>query len=134
MDRFLSSSFEGVQVCEYLQAIGVTAVLLRYRTPTADEEQPQAYPLQDLQRAMGIVRHRTQLPPPLLLPNQSSVKEPHCCLVCVQVLPNGPSIRAGSGCWGSPLAVILSVTRPGAVSLGHTHRSKASMIRVALTS
>ena len=72
-----------MQVCEYLRAIGVTAVLLRYRTPTADEEQPQAYPLQDLQRAMGIVRHRTQLPPPLLLPNQVKCKEPHQALRAV---------------------------------------------------
>ncbi len=55
---FLSYSFEGTQVCEWLNSIGVTAVLLKYRTPTRDDAQPYKLPVEDAQRALGIVRHR----------------------------------------------------------------------------
>lgn len=54
---FLSYSFEGTQVCEWLNSIGVTAVLLKYRTPTRDEKEPFTLPVQDAQRALGLVRH-----------------------------------------------------------------------------
>jgi acetyl esterase/lipase len=54
---FLSYSFEGTQVCEWLNSIGVTAVLLKYRTPTRDDADPFKLPVQDAQRAMGLVRH-----------------------------------------------------------------------------
>ena len=55
---FLSYSFEGTQVCEWLNTLGVTAVLLKYRTPTRDEKEMFTLPVQDAQRAMGLVRHR----------------------------------------------------------------------------
>jgi acetyl esterase/lipase len=55
---FLSTNNEGTGVCNWLNKLGVTAVLLRYRTPTSDETIPYQYPVQDLQRALGIVRHR----------------------------------------------------------------------------
>lgn len=54
---FLSYSFEGTEVCQWLNSIGVTAVLLKYRTPTRDEKETFTLPVQDAQRAMGIVRH-----------------------------------------------------------------------------
>jgi dienelactone hydrolase len=54
---FLSASFEGTQVCEWLTTIGVTGVLLKYRTPTRDEKDPSVLPVQDAQRAIGLVRH-----------------------------------------------------------------------------
>jgi acetyl esterase/lipase len=54
---FLSYSFEGTQVCEWLNTLGVTGVLLQYRTPTRDETEPFTLPVQDAQRAMGLVRH-----------------------------------------------------------------------------
>lgn len=54
---FLSYSFEGTQVCEWLNSLGVTAALLKYRTPTRDEREPFTLPVQDAQRALGIVRH-----------------------------------------------------------------------------
>lgn len=54
---FLSYSFEGTQVCEWLNSIGVTAVLLKYRTPTRDDTAPYKLPVEDAQRALGIVRH-----------------------------------------------------------------------------
>jgi acetyl esterase/lipase len=57
---FLSYSSEGTQVCEWLNSIGVTAVLLKYRTPTRDEKQPFKLPVEDAQRALGLVRHRAR--------------------------------------------------------------------------
>jgi acetyl esterase/lipase len=54
---FLSYSFEGTQVCEWLNTLGVTGVLLKYRTPTRDEAEPFTLPVQDAQRALGLVRH-----------------------------------------------------------------------------
>lgn len=54
---FLSWAHEGTQVCEWLDSLGVTAVLLKYRTPTRDEKEMFTMPVQDAQRAMGIVRH-----------------------------------------------------------------------------
>ncbi len=56
--RFLSIKNEGSAVCEWLNSIGVTAALLTYRTPT--NEEPVAYdkPVQDAQRAIGLLRHR----------------------------------------------------------------------------
>ena len=57
---FLSTVNEGTGVCDWLNRLGVTAILLRYRTPTADEAQPFNYPVQDLQRALGLVRHQAE--------------------------------------------------------------------------
>lgn len=57
---FLSSSFEGTDVCEWLNRIGVTAILLKYRTPTRDAAAPYELPVQDAQRALGLVRHHAQ--------------------------------------------------------------------------
>jgi acetyl esterase/lipase len=57
---FLSWQHEGTQVCEWLNSIGVTAVLLKYRTPTRDEPEHFTLPVQDAQRALGIVRHRAE--------------------------------------------------------------------------
>ena len=36
---FLSYAHEGTEVCEWLNSLGVTAVLLKYRTPTRDEKE-----------------------------------------------------------------------------------------------
>jgi len=54
---FLSWVHEGTQVCEWLNSLGVTAALLKYRTPTRDEKEVFAAPVQDAQRALGLVRH-----------------------------------------------------------------------------
>ncbi len=54
----LAIEHEGTQVCEYLNTLGVTAVLLKYRVPRRDPLNPSREPLQDAQRAMGILRHR----------------------------------------------------------------------------
>lgn len=54
----LAIEHEGTQVCEYLNTLGVTAALLKYRVPRRDPMDPNREPLQDAQRAMGILRHR----------------------------------------------------------------------------
>ena len=54
---FLSHAHEGTQVCEWLNSLGVTAVLLNYRTPTRDEKEMFELPVQDAERALGLVRH-----------------------------------------------------------------------------
>jgi acetyl esterase/lipase len=54
---FLSWTNEGTQVCEWLNSLGVTAVLLKYRTPTRDEPTPFEKPAADALRAIGLIRH-----------------------------------------------------------------------------
>ncbi len=56
--NILAFEHEGTQVCEYLNSIGVNAALLKYRVPRRDPQNPSVEPLQDAQRAMGILRHR----------------------------------------------------------------------------
>lgn len=54
----LAMNLEGTEVCEWLNSIGVTGVLLKYRVPARKGEGRDAAPLQDVQRAIGMVRHR----------------------------------------------------------------------------
>lgn len=49
----LAYEHEGTQVCDFLVRHGITAILLKYRVPASPRE-----PLQDAQRALGIVRRR----------------------------------------------------------------------------
>jgi len=53
----LAIEHEGTQVCEFLNTLGVTCVLLKYRVPARDRANPSKEPLQDAQRAIGLVRH-----------------------------------------------------------------------------
>ena len=52
----LAMDLEGTEVCRWLNNIGVTAILLKYRVPNPDEATRHIAPLQDAQRAMGYVR------------------------------------------------------------------------------
>lgn len=54
----LAMNLEGTEVCEWLNSIGVTGVLLKYRVPARKGEGREGAPLQDVQRAIGMVRHR----------------------------------------------------------------------------
>jgi len=47
-------------VCEWLNSIGVTGVLLKYRVPKREGRPAYAAPLQDAQRAVGLVRSRAK--------------------------------------------------------------------------
>jgi acetyl esterase/lipase len=53
----LAIEHEGTQVCDWFAANGVTAVHLKYRVPARDRTNPSKEPLQDAQRAIGLVRH-----------------------------------------------------------------------------
>jgi len=52
----LAMDLEGTEVCRWLNSIGVTGVLLKYRVPRRPGQPPHAAPLQDAERAMGLVR------------------------------------------------------------------------------
>jgi len=57
--HILAMDLEGTEVCEWLNSIGVTGVLLKYRVPRREGRPPLAAPLEDAQRALGIVRSRS---------------------------------------------------------------------------
>ena len=54
--NILAWTHEGVEIAQWLNSIGVTAFILKYRVPRRDTDQPHALPLQDAQRAIRIVR------------------------------------------------------------------------------
>jgi len=54
--QILSMDLEGTEVCNWLNRIGVTCVLLKYRVPDSGPYPKSAAALQDAQRAMGLVR------------------------------------------------------------------------------
>ena len=54
--NILAIEHEGEDVCKWLNEIGVHAVLLKYRVPRRKNREPHSAPLQDAQRAMGLVR------------------------------------------------------------------------------
>ena len=56
--NILAWDLEGTEVCEWLNSIGVTGVLLKYRVPKRPGLEKHTPPLQDAQRALGLVRHR----------------------------------------------------------------------------
>jgi acetyl esterase/lipase len=58
--RILAWDLEGTEVCDWLNSIGVTCVLVKYRVPARESQPPYVAPLQDAQRAMGMVRARAQ--------------------------------------------------------------------------
>ena len=58
--HILAMDLEGTEVCEWLNSIGVTAVLLKYRVPRRQNMERYAAPLQDAQRALGMVRQRAK--------------------------------------------------------------------------
>jgi acetyl esterase/lipase len=52
----LAWDLEGTEVAEWLNAIGVTALVLKYRVPRRDGDMANALPLMDAQRAISLVR------------------------------------------------------------------------------
>jgi acetyl esterase/lipase len=58
--HILAMDLEGTEVCEWLNSIGVTAVLLKYRVPKREGLERHAAPLQDAQRALGLLRSRAK--------------------------------------------------------------------------
>ncbi len=54
--RILAIDLEGTEICHWLNSIGITAVLLKYRVPEPAGMPRYAEPLEDAQRAVGLVR------------------------------------------------------------------------------
>ncbi len=54
--NILAYSHEGKDVCEWLNSIGISAGLLKYRVPRRDNLAKHHAPLQDVHRAIGIIR------------------------------------------------------------------------------
>jgi acetyl esterase/lipase len=58
--RILAWDLEGTEVCDWLNSIGVTAALLKYRVPNRANLERHQPPLQDAQRALGLIRHHAR--------------------------------------------------------------------------
>lgn len=56
--NILALDLEGTEVCQWLNSMGVTAGLLKYRVPKADGDPTPIEALQDAQRAMSILRSK----------------------------------------------------------------------------
>ena len=56
----LAMNLEGTEVCRWLNSVGVTGVLLKYRVPGRKGLERHTAALQDVQRAVGLVRHRAK--------------------------------------------------------------------------
>lgn len=56
--NILAWNKEGLEVADWFNSIGVTAFVLKYRTPTSKRESPWLAPAQDAQRAIRVVRQR----------------------------------------------------------------------------
>jgi acetyl esterase/lipase len=54
--NILAYSHEGKEVCQWLNGIGVNAALLKYRVPRRKELDKHHAPLQDVHRAIGMIR------------------------------------------------------------------------------
>src|SRR5690349_7461810 len=58
--QILAMDLEGTEVCDWLNSIGVTGVLLKYRVPKRAGLEKHTAALQDAQRAMGLVRSKAK--------------------------------------------------------------------------
>ncbi len=56
--HILAWDLEGTEVAEWLNSIGVTAIVLKYRVPTGQVDPKWLQPVQDAQRTISIVRSR----------------------------------------------------------------------------
>lgn len=57
--RILAMNLEGTEICDWLNSIGVTAVLLKYRVPESNAP-VWLPPLQDAQRALSLTRSHAE--------------------------------------------------------------------------
>ena len=54
--NILAYEHEGSAICEWLNSLGVTGFLLKYRVPRRKNRPKHEAPLQDAQRALGLIR------------------------------------------------------------------------------
>jgi len=58
--NILAYEHEGEAICEWLNSIGVTGFLLKYRVPRRKNRPKHEAPLQDAQRAIGMIRKNAE--------------------------------------------------------------------------
>jgi acetyl esterase/lipase len=58
--RILAYDLEGTEVADWLNSIGVTGILLKYRVPAPDRSNLWQAAVQDAQRTVSVARHRAQ--------------------------------------------------------------------------
>ena len=56
----LAIDLEGTEICDWLNSLGMTAVLLKYRVPARQGLPRYQAPAQDAQRALGLVRYNAR--------------------------------------------------------------------------
>lgn len=56
--HILALDLEGTEICDWLNSIGVTGLLLKYRVPKREGLEKHTAALQDAQRAVGLARQR----------------------------------------------------------------------------
>lgn len=54
--HILAIDLEGAEVCDWLNGVGITCILLKYRVPDSGPYPKSSAALQDAQRALGMVR------------------------------------------------------------------------------
>jgi acetyl esterase/lipase len=54
--RILAIDLEGTEVCDWLNSVNITCILVKYRVPDSGPYPKSAAALQDAQRALGIIR------------------------------------------------------------------------------
>ncbi len=56
--NILAYDLEGTEVAAWLNSVGITAIVLKYRVPARDPQQRWLAPVQDAQRSVSLVRAR----------------------------------------------------------------------------
>ena len=57
--NILAWDLEGTEVAQWLSKLGITGIVVKYRTPTNSQDENWLMPVQDTQRAISIVRHHS---------------------------------------------------------------------------
>jgi acetyl esterase/lipase len=55
--NILAWDLEGTEVADWLNSLGITAIVLKYRVPTRQQDPKWMAPVQDAQRAISLARH-----------------------------------------------------------------------------
>lgn len=58
--HILAYDLEGTEVAEWLNSLGITGIVLKYRVPFRDKDRRWLAAVQDAQRAMSLVRHHAK--------------------------------------------------------------------------
>ncbi len=58
--HILAIDLEGTEICDWLNSIGITGALLKYRVPKRPGLEKHVPPLQDAQRALGLLRQQAK--------------------------------------------------------------------------